>query len=82
MSINTQRLTISLPDYVYDQLLMMFDRGRISKFISEATEKLLIAKRMEAKTDPVEEFLNLRKTLKFPKMTDKQIKKAINKGRA
>ncbi|MFH0942593.1 MAG: hypothetical protein V1810_00260 [Candidatus Beckwithbacteria bacterium] len=79
---NTQRLTISLPDYLYDQLMVMFDRGRISRFISEATEKLLVTKRIEAKTDPIEDFLGLRKTLKLPHLTDKQIKKAINKGRA
>ncbi|OIN89241.1 hypothetical protein COW80_01810 [Candidatus Beckwithbacteria bacterium CG22_combo_CG10-13_8_21_14_all_01_47_9] len=29
----------------------------------------------------VEDFLSLTKTLKFPSMTDSQIKRAINKGR-
>lgn len=81
MSINTQRLTISLPDYIYDQLMAEYNRGEISRVISQATERLLVEKKIEAKRDPVEEFLNLAKTLKFPRMTERQIKLAINKGR-
>ena len=76
---NTQRLTISLPDYLYDQLMMMFDRGRISKFISEATEKMIIEKRMEEKVDPIDEILRLKKNL--PNISGKKILEAIHKGR-
>ena len=82
MSINTQRLTISLPDYVYSQLIAMYSRGEVSRVISEAAEKLLIEQKIEAKTNPVEDFINFRNSVKFPKMTDRQIKKAINRGRA
>jgi len=78
---NTQRLTISLPNHLYDQLMSNFGRGQISQFISEATEKLIISKKIEAKINPVEEFLNLKKELDLPKLTAKQVKQAINKGR-
>ena len=82
MSMNTQRLTISLPDYLYDQLMVMYSRGEVSRVISEAAERLIIEKRIEAKANPVEDFINYRNSVKFPKMTDRQIKKAINRGRA
>ncbi|MBU2052077.1 hypothetical protein KKH13_02620 [Patescibacteria group bacterium] len=82
MSMNTQRITISLPDYIYDQLIALYGRGKVSRFISQAAEKELMTKKIEKQTDPVEEFLNFTKNLKLPKMTDRQIKQAINKGRA
>jgi hypothetical protein len=82
MSMNTQRLTISLPDYLYDQLMMMYGRGEVSKFMSEAAERLIVDKKIETKINPVEDFINFRNSAKFPKMTDRQIKKAINRGRA
>ena len=82
MSMNTQRITISLPDYLYDQLMANYGRGEVSKVMSEAAENFLINKKIETKSNPVDEFLNFAKTLKFPKMTDRQIKRAINKGRA
>jgi hypothetical protein len=78
---NTQRLTISMPNYLYDQLMSNFGRGQVSQFISEATEKLMISRKIEAKTDPVEDFLNLKKEFDFPKLTAKQVKNAISKGR-
>ena len=79
---NTQRITISLPDYLYDQLMANYGRGEVSKVMSEAAEKLLIEKKVETKTNPVDDFINFRNSVKFPKMTDRQIKKAINRGRA
>ena len=82
MSMNTQRITISLPDYLYDQLMANYGRGEVSKVMSEAAEKLLIEKKVETKTNPVDDFINFRNSVKFPKMTDRQIKKAINRGRA
>lgn len=80
MSINTQRLTISLPDYVYDQLMMMYSRGQISKFISEAVEKEIVSDKFARKSSPAEELLRLKKGL--PKITRVQIFKAMAKGRA
>ena len=81
MSMNTKRLTISLPSHLYDQLMSSFGRGEVSKFISEATEKQLLQKKLEDKVDPVKDFLNLKEEFDFPKLTDKQIKEAISKGR-
>lgn len=82
MSMNTQRITISLPNYVYDQLMALYNRGEVSRVISAATEKLLVEKKIESKTNPVEDFINFRNSVKFPRLTERQIKRAINKGRA
>ena len=79
MSMNTQRLTISMPDYLYDQLTAMFSRGRISRFVSEAVEKLLVTRRIEKKVDPVDELLRIKKGL--PNISSKQILEAIHRGR-
>ncbi|KKU28367.1 MAG: hypothetical protein UX80_C0018G0011 [Candidatus Amesbacteria bacterium GW2011_GWA2_47_11b] len=42
MSMNTQRITISMPDYLYTQLLAAVPAGQISKFVSISTEKNLL----------------------------------------
>jgi len=39
---NTQRITISMPDYLYTQLLAAVPAGQISKFVSISTEKNLL----------------------------------------
>jgi hypothetical protein len=80
MSMNTQRLTISLPNYLYDQLMALYGRGEVSRFISETVEKEIIADKLIRKNRPAEELLRLKKGL--PKITRAQIFKAIAKGRA
>jgi hypothetical protein len=80
MSMNTRRITISLPNYLYDQLMAIYGRGRISRFISEVAERTIIAYKLEKTASPAEELLRLKKTL--PKITSAKIFKAIAKGRA
>lgn len=79
MSVNTQRITISLPNYVYDQLMAIYNRGEISRFVSGAVEKEIIANKLEDRKSPAEELLRLKKGL--PKITRVQIFKAMAKGR-
>ncbi|MEK7497451.1 MAG: hypothetical protein AAB656_00860 [Patescibacteria group bacterium] len=76
---NVQRVTISMPNNVYEQLLELAGKGKVSKFITEATEAKLLDERVSLKRDPVESFLALGKYM--PKLTVRQIKAAINKGR-
>lgn len=75
----TKRITISVPDYFYDELRLQVSPGNVSSFFVEAVEEKLLDKRIAKKTDPVEEFIALRKTA--PKLNDKQIFAAIKRGR-
>ena len=73
---NTQRLTISLPAYIYEQLTLLVRPRQISRFVTHAVEKQLL----EEKTgNPIHEFTSLRH--KLPKFTRKHILAAIQKGR-
>lgn len=71
---NTQRITVSLPNYLYEDLVKQMPAGRVSRFVARAVEKELMAQ-----SDPVEDFIVLRK--KLPKKEKPQILKAIKKGR-
>lgn len=77
MSMNSQRVTISLPNYLYQKLIARTASGKISSFVAHVLEKDLFG--TEMKKDPIEEFFALRKTL--PKISRKQILNAIHKGR-
>ncbi len=76
---NTQRITISMPDYLYTQLLATVPTGQISKFVSAATEDKIVSQKLTKKINPVEQFLSLGNSI--PRMTTKQILAAIKKGR-
>lgn len=70
-----QRITVSLPEYLYKDLLQLVSAGNVSRFVAQAVETRLT----EAEGNPFEEFLKLRK--KFPKKRREEIIKAIRKGR-
>lgn len=72
---NIQRITVSLPDYIYEELAQQMPAGQVSRFVARAVEKEL----MELETEPVEEFIALRE--KLPKKTKREIIRAIRKGR-
>ena len=76
---NTQRITISMPNYLYEQLLALAGKGNVSGFVTEATEAKILNKAVAAKNDPVDAFFALRKIA--PRRTNKQILEAIRKGR-
>ena len=79
MSMNTQRITISMPDYLYAQLIATVPAGQVSKFVSAATEDKIVSQKLTKKTDPVEHFLSLGNSI--PHMSTKQILAAVRKGR-
>lgn len=73
----TQRLTVSLPDYLYDRLQLLVRERQLSAFVAQAVEEKILVQTEEA--DPVEAFLNWRRVV--PKFSDRQILAAIEKGR-
>lgn len=70
---NIQRLTISLPDYLYQALLKNTQPRKVSQFVASVLEeKILVVKTSK---DPVEDFFGLRR--KLPKKETSEILKAI-----
>lgn len=70
-----QRITISLPEYLYEDLLQMVPTGSISSFVARAVETNLTG----LEKDPIEEFIEVRK--KLPKKGKEEIMKEIKRGR-
>jgi len=75
--LNRQRLTISLPAYLYNLLVSQVETGHLSQFVAKILEKELL--RSEVVSDPIDDFFSLRPLL--PRRTRSKIKKAIKKGR-
>ena len=70
-----QRITITIPDYIYSDLIKFVPPRGVSKFAATALEKELVNK----SDNPVEEFIRLRG--KLPRQKKSAILKAIDKGR-
>lgn len=70
-----QRITISIPKYIYDDLQDKIPQRGVSRFAAEALEKEL----MKTNSHPIAEFINFRQ--KLPKKKKGDILKAIKKGR-
>lgn len=77
---NTQRVTVSLPNYLYQQLVKSVPRRGLSSFIAHALEEKVASLIFYKKKDPIEEFFALRDKLPIKK-TRRQILNAIKKGR-
>lgn len=78
ISMNYQRLTVSLPYNVYEELVSVVGRGKVSPFVAEATESKLLEEKLRKK-DPVAAFFSHKKGL--PKRTHNEILAAVKKGR-
>lgn len=70
-----QRMTVSLPAYLYENLIKLVPPRKISSFVSAAVEKEIL----KVDVDPVADFITLRQ--KLPKVKSKVIFEAIRKGR-
>lgn len=70
-----QRITISIPKYLYEDLVRQLPPRKMSSFTARALEKELI----ELETDPIDDFIQIRKRL--PKTKKGVILKAIKNGR-
>ncbi|KKQ42681.1 MAG: hypothetical protein US60_C0014G0002 [Microgenomates group bacterium GW2011_GWC1_37_8] len=75
---NYRRVTVSLPKNLYEDLLTMFGKGKISGVLAEAAERRILEKKLEPK-DPIKAFFALRKITS--KLTHEEIMDAIHKGR-
>lgn len=75
---NLQRITVSLPDYLYQQLIALAPSRKVSAFVAEAIEaKVCTIDKND--DDPVASFFALRD--KLPKKKLATIMKAIHRGR-
>lgn len=72
------RITVSLPDYTYQNLVRVVPVGQVSKFVTEAVEQKM-ASSSKSYSDPVAQFLAAGKS--FPQKNIAGIIKAIGKGR-
>ena len=75
---NIQRITVSLPKYIHEELLAVVNKQQLSRFVTQAVEDRLLEEKTSL-NDPIAKFFNLRQ--KLPKITDKEIFDAKNKGR-
>jgi len=73
-----QRITISIPKHLYEDLLFLYGKGNVSKVATEAIRHKILKKKLEPK-DPIDAFMALRKIT--PKLSDSKIMDAIRKGR-
>jgi hypothetical protein len=72
------RITVSLPDYTYQNLVRVVPVGQISRFVTEAVEQKM-ASSSKPTSDPVAEFLEAGENL--PRKNSAAILAAIEKGR-
>lgn len=72
------RITVSLPDYTYQNLVRVVQVGQISKFVTEAVEQKMVSF-PKSYSDPVAQFLAAGKGL--PQKDIAGIIEAIGKGR-
>ena len=70
-----QRITVTIPDYIYADLTKLIPVRGISSFTAKALEKELADKEGSS----VDEFIQMRKRLPFRKKSE--ILEAIGKGR-
>lgn len=73
-----RRLTITLPQYLHDNLTRRVGDGEVSRFVRTAVEKELSS----VVASSVDEFLKLRRKLIKHRLSRRQILSSIHKGRA
>lgn len=76
---NIQRITISIHDYLYQQLIKIAQPRKISHFVTQAIEKKILETGVAY--DPIDDFIAYMKKNKLVKKTREDILKAIKKGR-
>lgn len=76
VSMNSYRITVSLPAHIYASLHRVAKRRGVSRYVAQAVERQMLEKRAE---DPVDAFLALRGKLPF--RSREEILEAIHRGR-
>lgn len=74
-----KRLTVSLPEYVYEQLMVYTVPRGVSSFVSAAVSEKISQDLVTKTVDPWKAFLAARKLI--TKKNKISIRAAINKGR-
>ncbi|MBI1872141.1 hypothetical protein HYS10_01845 [Candidatus Collierbacteria bacterium] len=75
---NIQRITVSLPKHIHEELLNSVGKRQLSRFVAEAVEEHILEQKTKS-GNPIADFFNLRN--KLPKFSNKKIMEAIKKGR-
>lgn len=75
---NTQRITISIPGYLYRKLTVHVPKRKVSRFVAAALEEKLMVQ-TNGLADAAGEFFQWRTRL--PKVDESAIREAIQKGR-
>jgi hypothetical protein len=78
LDMNYQRITISLPNSIYNNLILLYGKGNISKLLAESAQSRILHDKLN-EGNVVEEFCELRKIT--TKRTIKQILDGIHEGR-
>lgn len=76
---NYKRITVSLPNYLYTDLLTLVPTGGVSCYVADALEEKVLEEKLYKRKDPIKAFFDLRKMT--TKLSDKEIMLAIRKGR-
>lgn len=76
---NIQRMTISLPDYLYQQLTKLLPPRKRSSFVAQIIEQEIW--KIKVTQDPIDDFFEFMKKNKLSKLKRTDILKAIRKGR-
>lgn len=77
---NYRKITISVPDYLYQQVTKIAKPGEISKFITDAVLNKISAMFLTTETDPWNNFLNAKKYISKIN-TNISTREAIDRGR-
>lgn len=78
ISTDIRRVTVSLPNYIYQRLVKTVPERKVSSFVAAVLEEKLLAS-LGKSSNPIDDFLEMRKNV--PKLSYKKIREAINKGR-
>lgn len=74
--ITTQKISISLPSYLYDYLATTVSGREISSYVTDAVEHKILNEKIN---NPITDFIALREQL--PKFSSQEILSAIHQGR-
>jgi len=73
---NQERITISIPKYLGEELKKLVEKRKLSSFVTKALERQILEEKIE---NPIRAFLSLRK--KLPKLSQRRIISAIKRGK-
>lgn len=77
-----QRITISIPEKVHEQLIEEVGNSSVSKFVTEAVQDKIFDNRINKASTKEKPWVAMRRMVKhLPRMTTEEILEAIHKDR-